>query len=116
MSVLDTKEEPEDLGPCMPKNHHAITIVLGMEIESYDPGLHHHDTTIAQGTEEEVDVPDPRDIHMITKTTKLRWGHHVSLAEFAERRYPKDSSYPMTSTSTMGRRNHSHGYQIICKQ
>jgi hypothetical protein len=28
---------------------------------------------------------------------------------------PKGSSYPMISRSTMGRKNHSRGYQIICK-
>jgi hypothetical protein len=95
-----------------PRHHNSPCV----ETEADDPGLCHHDTTIAQGTKEEVDDPDPRDIHMITKTTKLRWGHRVSLVEFAEHRYPKDSSYPMTSRSMMGHRNHSHSYQIICKQ
>jgi hypothetical protein len=51
-SILDTKEEPKDPDPRMPKNHRIVTIVLDMEIEADDPGLHHHDTTIAQGTQE----------------------------------------------------------------
>jgi hypothetical protein len=74
MFVPDTKKEPKDLGPRMSKNHHAVTIVLGMETEADDPGIHHHDATVAQGTEEQVNDPDPCDIHMITKTTKSRWG------------------------------------------
>jgi hypothetical protein len=50
------------------------------------------------------------------KDAKIEMGHHVSLAEFIEHRYPKDSSYPMTSRSMTNHRNHNHCYQIICKQ
>jgi hypothetical protein len=39
-----------------------------------DLGLHHHDTTIAQDTEEEVDDPDLHDIHTTMKTMKSGWG------------------------------------------
>jgi hypothetical protein len=103
-SVLDTREGPENLGPCMPKNHHAVTIVLGAEAEADHLGCHDHNTTIAQGTEEEVNDPDLHDTHTITKMTKSRWGHHASLVGFAERRYPKDSNYTMISKSTTGPR------------
>jgi hypothetical protein len=78
----------------MPKNHRAITTVLGEEAEDDNLGLHHHDTIIAQGTKGEVDDPDLCDIHTTTKMMKLRWGHHASLEGFAEHWYPKDSSYP----------------------
>jgi hypothetical protein len=44
MSFLDTKEEPDDPDPRMPKNHRTVTIFLGVEIEADDPGLCHHDT------------------------------------------------------------------------
>jgi hypothetical protein len=43
-------------------------------------------------------------------------GAYASLAGFAEHRYPKDSNYPMTSRSTTGHKNHSHGCRIIYKQ
>jgi hypothetical protein len=59
----------------MPKNHHAITIVLGIEAESDDLGRHHHNATIALGMEEEVDNLDLHDTHTTTRTMKLRWGH-----------------------------------------
>jgi hypothetical protein len=115
ISVQDTRPEPKNLGPRMPKNHRAITTVIREEAEDDDLGLHHHDTTIAQGVEEEVDDPDLRDTHTTTKTTKLRWEDHASLEGSIEHRYPKDSSYPMISRSMMDRRSHSYGYQIICK-
>jgi hypothetical protein len=35
---------------------------------------------------------------------------------FAERGYPKDSNYHMTSKNMMGRKNPSCGYQIIFRQ
>jgi hypothetical protein len=41
-----------------------------MEAEADDLGIHHHDTTIAQDTEEEVDDLDLHDIDMTMKTTK----------------------------------------------
>jgi hypothetical protein len=44
-------KEPEDPDPRTKKHHHAITTVLGIEVEANDPGLHHHDTTVAPGTE-----------------------------------------------------------------
>jgi hypothetical protein len=50
--ALGTMKGPKDLGPCISRNHHAITIVFGMEIEVDDPDLHHHNTTVAQGTKE----------------------------------------------------------------
>jgi hypothetical protein len=100
----------------MPKNHHAITRVLGTEAKADDLGLCHHGITIAQDTEEEVDDPDLHDIHMTTKTTKLRWVRHALLTEFTENQYLKDSNYPMINRNTKGRKNHSHGYQTICKQ
>jgi hypothetical protein len=115
-SVLDMKEEPKNLDPRMPKNHHAITIVLGTEAEVDDLDRHHHNITIAQDTEEKANDLDLHDTHTTTKTMKSRWGHHASLKGFVERRYPKDSNYPMISRSMMGRKNHSHGCQIICKQ
>jgi hypothetical protein len=88
----------------MPKNHHAVTIVLSAEAEADHLGRHHHNTTIAQGTEEEFNDPDLHDTHTIMKMTKSRWGHHASLVGFAERWYPKDSNYPMISRSTTGQR------------
>jgi hypothetical protein len=115
-SVLDMREVPKNLDPRMPKNHNVVTIVLCTEAEADDLGLHHHDTTIAQDTKEEVDDPDLHDIQTIAKMTKSRWGHHALLTKFAKRQYPKDSNYPMISRSTMGRKNHSHGCQIIYKQ
>jgi hypothetical protein len=45
-------KEPEDLGPHMSRNHHAVIIVLDVEIEVDDPGHHYHDAKIAQGMEE----------------------------------------------------------------
>jgi hypothetical protein len=44
-------KEPEDPDPRTKKHHHAITTVLGIEVEADDPGLRHHDTTAAPGTE-----------------------------------------------------------------
>jgi hypothetical protein len=78
-SVLDMNKEPKNLDPCMPKNHHAVTIVLGTEAEAGDLDHHHHNITIAQGTEEKDDDLDLQDTHTTTKTTKSRWGHHASL-------------------------------------
>jgi hypothetical protein len=46
------KEEPEDLGPHMPKNHHAVTTAISAEEEADNPDRHHHDTTIAPDMEE----------------------------------------------------------------
>jgi hypothetical protein len=105
--------EPKDLDRRMPKNHHALTIVLGIEVD--DPGLHHHDTTIAQSMGEEVDDPKIHDIYTTMRTMKLRWGRHDLLEGFTERRYPKDSNYPMISKSMTDRKSHNHGYQIICR-
>jgi hypothetical protein len=52
----------------------------------------------------------------ITKTTKKRWAHHALPAGFAERGYPKDSSYHTISKNMMGRKNPRYGYQITYKQ
>jgi hypothetical protein len=41
-----------------------------MEAEADDLGIHHHDTTISQDIEEEVDDLDLRDIDTTTKMTK----------------------------------------------
>jgi hypothetical protein len=69
MSVLDTKEEPGNLGPCKPKDHHAVIAVLGTGAEANDPDLHHHGTTIAHDMEEAED-PNLQDTHTTTKMTK----------------------------------------------
>jgi hypothetical protein len=74
-SVLDTREEPKNLDPRMSKNHHSVTIVLGMEAEADELGLHHHDSTISQDTEKEVNDPDLHDINTTMKMTKSRCGH-----------------------------------------
>jgi hypothetical protein len=47
-------------------------------------------------------MEEPEDLglqtkHMITKTTKKRWGHCALLIEFAPRQYPRVSNYPMIS-------------------
>jgi acid stress-induced BolA-like protein IbaG/YrbA len=115
MSVVDTREEPEDLGLRMPTNHHVVTIFLGAKIEVDNPGLHHHRTIIAHDMEE-VEDPNLHGIRMTTKTTKSRWERHALLAEFAGRQYPKDSSYHMISRSTTDLRNRCHGCWIIYKQ
>jgi hypothetical protein len=66
-------------------------------------------------------MEEPKNLNLQTestamKTTKRRWEHHALLVEFAPRQYPRDSNYPMISKSTMDRRSHSHGSQIIYKQ
>jgi hypothetical protein len=91
--------EPANPSHLTKTDHRAITTVLGTEAEVNDPNLHHQGTTISHGTEE-ADDPNPRGTLMTTKTTKLRWGRHALLVEFAERQYPKDSSYPMINKST----------------
>jgi hypothetical protein len=50
------------------------------------------------------------------KTMKKRWARHALHAGFAERGYPKDSTYHMTTKNMMGRKNQRYGYQIIYKQ
>jgi hypothetical protein len=50
------------------------------------------------------------------KMTKKRWARHALPVGFAEREYPKDSSYRTISKNMMGRKNPRYGYQTICKQ
>jgi hypothetical protein len=59
MSILDMQEEPKDLGPRRPKNHHTITTVLGAGAEANDPDLHYRGTTMAHDIEEDGD-PNPQ--------------------------------------------------------
>jgi hypothetical protein len=51
----------------------------------------------------------------IMRTRKQRWGGYALPIGFAERKYPKDSSYPTISKSTTDHRNPNYGYQIIFK-
>jgi hypothetical protein len=50
------------------------------------------------------------------RTKKRKWARYALPEGFAEREYPKDLSYPMTSKNMMGRKNLSCGYQIIFRQ
>jgi hypothetical protein len=52
----------------------------------------------------------------IKKTTKKRWARYALPAGFAEREYPKDSSYHTIIKNMMGRKNPRYGYQTTCKQ
>jgi hypothetical protein len=52
----------------------------------------------------------------IMKTTKKRWARYDLPAGFAERGYPKGSSYHPISKNMMGRKNPRYGYQTTCKQ
>jgi hypothetical protein len=47
---------------------------------------------------------------------KKKWARYALPKGFAERGYPNDSSYRMTSKNMMGCRNASCGYQIISTQ
>jgi hypothetical protein len=51
-----------------------------------------------------------------TRTKKRKWARYALPKGFAERGYPKDSNYHMTSKNMMGRKNPSCGYQIISRQ
>jgi hypothetical protein len=50
------------------------------------------------------------------KTMKKRWARYALPAGFAEREYPKDSSYHTINKNMMGRKNPHYGYRTICKQ
>jgi hypothetical protein len=50
----------------MPKDHRAVTTVLGIEAKADDPDLCHHDSIIAHDKEEAED-PNIQDIHMAMK-------------------------------------------------
>jgi hypothetical protein len=91
------------------QDHHAVTTVLGIEVEVTDLGRHHPDDTIVQRTKEP-DNPELPTEHMTTKTMKRRWGRHALPVGFTSRQYPKISNYPMTNKSTTDLRSHSHGF------
>jgi hypothetical protein len=97
------------------QDHHAVTTVHGTKAEVTDLGHRHQGDTIVQRTKEP-DDPEPPTEHMTTKMMKKKWGRHALPIGFASRQYPKVSNYPMTNKSTMDRRSHSHGFQIIYKQ
>jgi hypothetical protein len=66
-------------------------------------------------------MEEPEDLDLqiestAMKTTKMRWGHHALLVEFAPRKYPRGSNYLMTNKNTTDHRSHSHGSRIIYKQ
>jgi hypothetical protein len=97
------------------QDHHAVTAVLGTEVEVADLGHHHLDDTTIQRTKE------PGDLELLVKyatmkMTKRRWGCHALPIGFASRQYPMVSNYLMTSKSTTDLRSHSHGFQTTCKQ
>jgi hypothetical protein len=46
---------------------------------------------------------------------RRKWGRYTLPEGFAERGYPKDSSYHTTSRNMMGRKNLDYGYQTIFK-
>jgi hypothetical protein len=96
-------------------DHHAVTAVLGTEMEVDDLERHHQNDAIIQRTKEP-DDPELLVKNATTKTTKRRWGRHALPAGFASRQYPKVSNYLMTSKSTTDLRSHNHGFQTICKQ
>jgi hypothetical protein len=97
------------------QGHHAVTTVLGMEVEVDDLGhRHQNDTTIQRS--KEPDDPELLIKHATMKTMKKRWGRHALPVGFASRQYPKVSNYLMTSKSTMDLRSHSQGFQTTCKQ
>jgi hypothetical protein len=108
-------KEPTNLDPRTKRNHHAITTVLGIEAGVDDQDIHRQGITKAHDMEEAKD-PNLQGTRTTTKTMKPRWEHHALLAEFAGHQYPKDLSYPMINRSTMGHKNHNHGYRITCKQ
>jgi hypothetical protein len=88
----------------------AVTIVLGTEAAIN--GLDHHH----QNNTEEPKDPDLQMKNVTMKTTKKRWGHRALPAGFAPLQFPRYSSYLMINKSTMDRKNHNHGLQIIYKQ
>jgi hypothetical protein len=55
------------------QDYHAVTIVLGTEVEVANLGRHHLDATIVQRTKEPDDPELPTE-HMTTKMMKRRWG------------------------------------------
>jgi hypothetical protein len=58
------------------QDHHAVTTVLGTEVEVTDLGHHHQGDTIVQRTKEPND-PEPPTEHMTTKMMKRKWGRHA---------------------------------------
>jgi hypothetical protein len=97
------------------QDHHAVTIVLGIEVEVDDLERHHQGDTTVQSIKES-DDPELPTKQMTTKTMKRRWGRHALPIGFASHQYPKASNYPMISRNMMDLRSHSHGSQIIYKQ
>jgi hypothetical protein len=66
------------------QGHHAVTTVLGTEVEVNDLGHHHQDDILVQKTKKP-DNPEPQIKHETMKTIKRRWGHHALPARFASR-------------------------------
>jgi hypothetical protein len=96
-------------------DHHAFTIVLGIEAGVNDLGHHHQNTTTARGTKEPEDPSLPNK-RTTTKMTKKKWEHHALLAEFAKPPYLKDSNYPMINRNMTGPRSHSRVSWTTYKQ
>jgi hypothetical protein len=92
---LSAKEEEayHKKGP-INQDHHAVTEVLGTEVEVDDLGRHHLDDTVVQRTKESDDPELPTE-RMTTKTMKRRWGRHALPGRFASRQYPKVLNYLM---------------------
>jgi hypothetical protein len=97
------------------QDHHAITIVLSIEVEVDDLGCHRQDDTTVQRTKEPDDPELPTE-HTTTKTMKRRWGRHALPVGLASRQYPKVSNYLMINKSTTDPRSHSHGFQTTYKE
>jgi hypothetical protein len=97
------------------QGHHAVTTVIGIEVEVDDPGRRHQNGTTIQRIKE-LDDPELLIKHATIKTMRRRWGRHALPVGFVSRQYPKVSNYCMTSKSTTDLRSHSHGFQTTCKQ
>jgi hypothetical protein len=52
----------------------------------------------------------------ILRTMKKRWARYALPEGFAEREYPKDSSYHTISKTMMGHKNLNYGYRTTYKQ